>query len=197
MGHRANLPSPDAAWRFTFHKKGNYIMQLEKINISELKADPFDLIGKKWALLTSGNVSSYNTMTVSWGHMGVMWGSPSAIAFVRTNRHTFSFMEKNDLFTLSFFDEKYRSVLNFCGSRSGRDCDKAKETGITPIELGGAAAFAEASLVIVCKKQYSALLDPDAFCDREAFEKWYSESNPIHKEYIGKIISVYTAKDSI
>ena len=82
-------------------------MQFKKVDIKELKFNPFSLIGDEWALLTSGPVEKYNTMTVSWGHMGVMWGSPSVCCFVRTNRHTLPFMEENDTFTLCFFDEKY------------------------------------------------------------------------------------------
>ena len=167
-------------------------MQFKKIDIKELKFNPFSLIGDEWALLTSGPVEKYNTMTVSWGHVGVMWGSPSVCCFVRTNRYTLPFMEENDTFTLCFFDEKYKPALTFCGTKSGRDYDKAKETGLTPINIDGVTAFEEAKLVLVCKKHYSAMLDENAFCDTEAKSKWYSDTNPMHKQFIGAITAVYT-----
>ena len=98
----------------------------------QIQDNPFKLIGKDWALVTSGTKDSFNTMTVSWGGVGVMWGKPVAFTFIRPQRHTFGFIENNNYFTMSFFDEEYRDALNFCGTKSGRDDDKPKETGLTP-----------------------------------------------------------------
>ena len=68
----------------------------------EEKMNPFNLIGKKWFLITSGDESGYNTMTASWGQMGILWNKPVITAFVRPNRKTFEFMENNEYFTISF-----------------------------------------------------------------------------------------------
>lgn len=156
----------------------------------ELKGNPFQEIGRDWFLITAGNAEKYNTMTASWGFMGVMWGAPSFVCAVRTNRHTFGFMEGNDIYTISFFDEDYRSALNFCGSKSGRDHDKAKETGLTPVEIDGAVTFAEAKRVIVCRKRYAEMMKPEAFTSKETYDRWYS-TDPMHKQYIGEILAVY------
>ena len=109
-------------------------MQFEQKTLSEIQWNPFDMIGKQWYLLTAGGLSDYNTMTASWGFMGEMWGKPSFLCGVRTNRHTLPFMEQNDCFSVSFFEESQRAALQFCGTHSGRDYDKAKETGLTPVE---------------------------------------------------------------
>lgn len=104
-------------------------MQFEQKTLSKIQWNPFDMIGKQWYLLTAGGLSDYNTMTASWGFMGEMWGKPSFLCGVRTNRHTLPFMEQNDCFSVSFFEESQRAALQFCGTHSGRDYDKAKETG--------------------------------------------------------------------
>lgn len=164
-------------------------MALHEINIDELNFNPWDKIGNQWFLLTSGDEGSFNTMTASWGFMGFMWRRRTFNAVVRPNRYTFEFMEKNDLFTASFFDEKYRPALSFCGSHSGRDCDKMKETGLTPVFLDGTTAFEEADLVIVCKKIYAQDMDVSMLAEDI---RPINGSDPIHKQYIGEILKVYS-----
>ena len=109
--------------------------EFRTITPEEFSGNPFTLIGRDWMLVTAANPGDglrggedYNTMTASWGGMGILWGKPVAFVFVRPQRHTFSFTEKNDRLTLSFFGPEYREALNFCGTKSGRDCDKAAET---------------------------------------------------------------------
>ena len=126
----------------------------KKITTEELTANPFKLIGKDWMLITAGDKEKFNTMTASWGGVGIMWGKPVATAYIRPQRYTFEFIENGDYYTQSFFDEEYRDALKFCGSKSGRDYDKVKETGLTPVvdDETGAVYFKEAKLVFICKK---------------------------------------------
>lgn len=156
----------------------------------ELGINPFTTIGKEWFLLTAGTQEAYNTMTCSWGAMGEIWGNPSVTAYIRTSRHTFGFMEEGDRFTISVFPEEYRKALAFCGSHSGRDCDKAQETGLTPVELDGVVAFAEAKLVFVCEKVYAQMMDESCFTVPELKDQFYG-TDPMHKMYIGRIVKVY------
>lgn len=156
----------------------------------ELGVNPFTAIGKEWFLLTAGTENAFNTMTCSWGAMGEIWNNPSVTAYVRTSRYTYGFMEEGERFTISVFSEEYRKALAFCGSHSGRDCDKVKETGLTPVNLDGAVAFAEAKLVFVCEKVYAQLMDVNCFTVPEHAEKFYG-SDEIHKMYIGRILKVY------
>lgn len=165
-------------------------MDFIKKDINSESFNPFKLIGKDWFLLTSGNMNEYNTMTASWGQMGILWNKPVFTTVVRTSRKTFELMEKNEFFTASFFDEDYRSALNFCGSHSGRDCDKAKETGLVPVELEGTVAFEQAKAVMVCRKLYEKDMAEDDFLDKSLL-KFY-EKDPFHKTFIGEIVGYYT-----
>ena len=161
-----------------------------EISPEEITGNPFKLIGKDWALVTSGTRESFNTMTVSWGGVGVMWGKPSAFTFIRPQRYTFEFTEKNDFYTMSFFDEGYRKALQLCGTKSGRDVDKAKETGLTPaFTEDGVPYFEQASLVLVCKKAYAQFLTEDSVTEKGNIDKWYPEKD-FHKMYISEIVKV-------
>jgi flavin reductase (DIM6/NTAB) family NADH-FMN oxidoreductase RutF len=157
---------------------------------SELTCNPFTTIGKDWFLLTAGTPDNFNTMTCSWGAMGVIWNVPSVTAYVRTSRHTFGYLEGGNTFTISVFPEEYRKALSFCGSHSGRDTDKIAETGLTPVTLCGAPAFAEAKLVLVCEKMYSQMLSASEFADASVIDAFYSK-DAMHKMYIGRVLEAY------
>lgn len=169
-------------------------MSLVKTSIENLSVNPFALIGRDWYLITAGkSVSDYNTMTASWGSLGVMWGKNIFTCGIRPNRHTFGFVEESEYFTMSFFDsDKYRDMLTFCGTKSGRDVDKAKETGITPVEIDGTVSFEEAKLVFVCRKMYAQDLEENNFIDKDAL-KFY-EKDPYHRMYTSEIVAVYENK---
>lgn len=158
------------------------------------KFNPATIISEGSFLLTAGTLGSYNTMTAGWGQTGVLWQRPVFTAYVRPNRYTFEFTEKNELFTVSFFNQKeYAKMLSFCGSKSGKDYDKAKETGITPFEVDGSVSFREAHTIYVCKKLYITDFSENNFLDKSIYSACYSETNPVHKVYIGEIISAYNA----
>lgn len=163
---------------------------LKEVSIDSLKFNPFDKIGKEWMLITAGDEEKINTMTASWGAMGVVWGVNTVTVYIRQSRYTKEFVDKNDTFTISVLGEEYRKALNLCGSVSGRDRDKIKESGLTPLFLDGAPAFEEADMVMVCKKMYEDIIDVDRFADAENKEKWYGD-NDYHTMYIAKIEKVY------
>ena len=79
-----------------------------------MEFDPFTKIGKEWALLTAGSKDKANTMTISWGGVGILWGKNVAFVFVRDSRYTKELIDKNEFFSLSFLSEKYRAALNYC-----------------------------------------------------------------------------------
>lgn len=161
----------------------------KEISASEITQNIFDLIGKDWSLVTSGNADKFNTMTISWGGAGIMWGKPVAFTFIRPQRYTFEFIEANGFYTMSFFDEKYRDALKLCGTKSGRDIDKVAQTDLTPaFTEDGIPYFEEAKLVLVCKKLYAQSLNYKSFLDNEAVLKWYD--NDFHKMYISEIVKV-------
>ena len=162
-------------------------MSFKEISANELCFNPFTKIGKEWMLITAGDENGWNTMTASWGFMGVMWGKNVIETVIRPSRYTIEFVEKNDLFTVSFFGEEYRKALQFCGSHSGRDCDKAKETGLTPLFTDGTAAFEEASMIFVCRKVYAQDMDTRQLA--EEHRHWYDKDG-VHKAFMGEIVKV-------
>ena len=167
-------------------------MAFVRTEVEQLTFNPFTKIGKEWFLLTSGTPDGYNTMTASVGQMGVLWGKNVLTAYVRTSRKTFELIERNDLFTVSFLPEQERPALQFCGSHSGRDCDKAKETGLVPVGLDGSTSFAQASLVLVCRKLYAGPLDMTQAVD-SGIPAFY-EKDAMHHMSIAEILAAYENK---
>jgi flavin reductase (DIM6/NTAB) family NADH-FMN oxidoreductase RutF len=160
-------------------------------NLKEFPGSPFARIGDEWLLITAGNVASdksnWNTMTASWGSLGVLWGKNVAFVFIRPQRHTVGFANANPLFTMSFFDKSYRKALAFCGDKSGRDFDKAAETGLTPVEFkDGTISFKEAKEAITCRKIYTHDFDPAKFLDPSIGADCYPNKD-YHRMFIGEI----------
>ena len=161
---------------------------MREISVTNLPKSPIEMIGKDWMLITSGDKQNYNTMTASWGGVGVLWNKNVVFAFVRPSRHTFSFLNSNEYFSLSFFDEKYRDVLSYCGKYSGRDVDKAKECNITAQFSEDAPYFAEADTVIICKKLYIQDMTEDCFIDKALLSNYNGDD--YHRVFIGEIVKV-------
>jgi len=165
-------------------------------NFNELKPyrlneNIFKLLDNKWMLITAGTPEKFNTMTASWGGFGILWNKTIATIYVRPQRYTFEFVEKNPCFNLSFFNEEYRSALNFCGSKSGREFDKVKETGLTPqLTPNGIITFKEAYLSIDCIKLYADNLNPNNFIDNTLIDKIYPKKD-FHRFFIGEIKGCY------
>ena len=120
---------------------------MKKLEVKDLKENFFEAIGKEWMLVTAGTKEKFNTMTASWGGVGIMWGKSVATAYIRPQRYTKEFVDAQETFTLSFYDETYRKALSICGSKSGRDCEKEKEAGLTPYYVDGTTAFEEANMI--------------------------------------------------
>lgn len=157
-------------------------------NVYEWKDNPFEAIGKEWMLVTAGTREKSNTMTASWGGVGVLWNKPVAFSFLRPQRYTLEFLEREEYYTLAFFGEGYRSALSFCGSKSGRDVDKWKETGLTPA-FDLAPFPAEARLVLVCKKLYQQDMEPGCFLEEALAEQHYPQKD-FHRVFVGEIVKV-------
>lgn len=163
---------------------------LKEFSVNELCFNPFEKIGQEWCLISAGNEESYNTMTASWGGVGVLWNKSVATVYIRPQRYTKKFIDGSDTFTLAFFPEGYKNALTFCGRYSGRDYDKAKETGLTPWFSDGTVAFEEANLVLVCRKLYAQEMSEDCFVDKYVLERNYP-NNDLHTVYVGEIVKAY------
>jgi flavin reductase (DIM6/NTAB) family NADH-FMN oxidoreductase RutF len=152
-----------------------------------LEDNVFRLMGRGWFLFTAGTIERWNTMTAAWGGLGFLWERRVAFGFVRPQRHTFGFVEKHAHFTFCFFDERHRAILEYCGSHSGRDVDKAAATGLVPVAgPDGTVLFAQARLALVCRKIHTQDIDPGRFLD-PALHAVYPGKD-YHRMYVGEIV---------
>ena len=162
----------------------------QRIDPKNIQENVFSLIGDQWMLVTAGTEERCNTMTASWGGLGVLWGAPAATCYIRPQRYTKEFLDREEYFTLTFFDEKYRRALSLCGSKSGRDVDKIKECGFTVRTAAcGAPYFEQARLVLVCRKRFVQEMDPSRI-PQDVKEKWYPQQD-YHTMYIGEITEAW------
>lgn len=158
-----------------------------QLDAESIQENFIKLIGSDWMLITAGDLKSFNTMTAAWGSIGYLWNRQIAVCYVRPTRYTFEFTEKHDWFTLSFFEEKDRSILDFCGNTSGKKVDKIKETGLIPFETSnGNIAFEQARIVLECRKIYADDMVPEKFIDK-SIESVYPLKD-YHRMYIGHIV---------
>lgn len=171
-------------------------MSLKAIDMKELKFNPMTLIGKEWMLVSAGNEKSFNTMTAQWGHLGAIWNGdmPTSVIYLRPQRYTRSFVDKEDYYTLSFFDEAYKKDLMYIGTHSGRDEDKLAKTSLTPVFSDESVYFKEAKMVFVCRKIYRDKLHEESFIDQDILKKNYPEHD-FHYVYIGEIVKAYVNED--
>lgn len=163
--------------------------QFLSITPESLDKSPFQLIGKDWMLVTAEANGKANTMTASWGGLGVMWGKNVAYVVIRPQRHTKTFIDASDTLSLSFYDESFRKQLGYLGKVSGRDEDKITTSGLTLTHEGETPYFEEANLVLVCKKLYAQAFDPACFIDTESESKWYPNKD-YHTLYIVEVEKV-------
>ena len=166
---------------------------MEKINVKELNDNVFETIGKEWMLVCAGNKDHFNMMTASWGCLGWLWNKPVAVVFIRPERFTHGIIEENEFMTLSFLgnSEEARKIYRFCGSKSGRDLDKAKETGLIPVETdNGSIAFDQSRLTLECRKLYKDSMTAEKFLDKDLLQ-WYGAKGGFHDVYVVEITNAY------
>ncbi len=161
----------------------------------ELTLPIFRRIQEDWFLLTVTKEGKRNTMTASWGGLGVLWGMPVAFLFVRPTRYTHTLIGKESHITLSFFGKAYREALRICGIRSGRDSDKEREAGLHPFRVGRGFAYEEAELILSGVPLYgNALAESGLYA--EELRKYY-EKEPYHTVFICRIDEILERKDDV
>ena len=149
-------------------------MAFREISVEQLKDNPFTLINKDWMLITAGD--------------GELWNKCVATCYIRPQRYTLEFVEREEYYSLCFFGPEYRQALSLCGSKSGRDVDKDAATGLTPCFDQAAPYYEQARLVFLCRKLYRQDMEESAFLDKGLLEKWYD--NDLHRMFIGEIVKV-------
>lgn len=165
---------------------------MKQLEIKDLSENFFETISKEWMLVTAGTEDKFNTMTASWGGIGFLWNKPVAFVFIRPERYTFEFIENNESLTLAFLGTENRSIYNLCGSKSGRDTDKIKATGLQPLTTAsGNITFSQARLTLECRKLYRQPLTAEDFIDKSLADKWYSERDGFHHLYVVEIMEIW------
>lgn len=159
------------------------------IKAEEISNNPFQLIGKDWMLITAAKENKVNTMTASWGGVGVMWGKNVVYVVIRPQRYTKEFIDANTSFSLTFFSEEYKKQLSYLGSVSGKEEDKIKKSGLTLETRSQIPYFAEGKLVLLCHKLFAQPLQEESFLNQELIEKWYPQKD-YHILYIAEITEV-------
>lgn len=172
---------------------------MKTIRPEQLDDNVFKMIGKDWMLVSActkevneeGDIKTgrVNTMTASWGGAGILWNKPVATIYLRPSRYTKEIIDQTDTFSLSVLPDKFRNALNYCGSHSGRDCDKIRESKLNVEYLNGTPWIKEARVVLVCRKLYVQEFDPNCFADELICKSNYRKDD-FHTMYIGEIIRV-------
>ncbi|MCC8105325.1 MAG: flavin reductase [Clostridiales bacterium] len=162
----------------------------QEMKPTELKENVFDLIGKQWLLVTAAKPDgTCNTMTASWGGLGVMWGKNVAFLVIRPQRYTKEFIDSSETLSISVLPDGYKKQYGYLGSVSGRDEDKIAKTGLTVVKDGETPYFEEARLSMICRKLFAQPYDPEAFLDKQVDVDCYPQKD-YHTLYICEIEKV-------
>ena len=162
---------------------------MEKVDCKEWNENVFKVIGDDWMLLTEKAGEKVNTMTASWGGLGIMWGKQVAFIFIRTQRYTKEFVDQSDVLSISVLPNEFRKELGYLGKVSGRDEDKITKAGLHIMEEEKVPYFEEARLAFLCKKLYVQDLKENCFIEKELIEKWYPNQD-FHYMYVVEITKV-------
>lgn len=146
-------------------------------------------------LLTGEAGKAENVMTISWGQWGIVWFKPACTILVRKGRHSYRFL-KNGTFTISIPQNgAMREELAFCGSKSGRDCDKFKELGLKtmPPRACGVEALEGCSLHFECRVMATAPMDLESLEPQLRVRCGYDGENPdtLHEIFFAEIVAAY------
>lgn len=159
--------------------------QFVEIKPEQMIGNPFQLIGSDWMLVTAQKEGQVNTMTASWGGLGVLWGKNVVYVVIRPTRFTKEFVDAAETFSLTFLDPVFRKQLAYLGAVSGRDVPKIEKSGLTVTHSDQTPYFAEGRLVIICRKLFRQVIDPAGFLD-PAIEDNYPGKD-YHTLYVAEV----------
>ncbi|MDR1054499.1 MAG: flavin reductase [Prevotellaceae bacterium] len=170
----------------------------KKIEATELTDNIFKLVGEDFTVITAGDETHYNSMTASWGGVGILFNNPATWCFLRANRYTLELMKKHETYTMAYFPEEYKDRVMYLGSVTGRNTDKMKNTTLTYVKThDGNIAYKEAKLIIECKLIELTTVNPSDFYTEKGksfIEEAYTEVKDYHKIVLGQITSIWVSK---
>lgn len=154
----------------------------------KLELDVFSRFNDRWALVCAGGRAGFNAMAISWGGLGTLWSRPAATVYVKPIRYTWEFLQKNDYFTVIFLPDRLKKAVGVMGSHSGRDCDKVRLAGLTPVFLENGVTFAEAETTLVCRRMYTQNMTRDTM-PADVIADHYTDEEP-HTVFIGQVTEI-------
>ena len=170
---------------------------MKEISYKNLKLNPITSIADDWIELVTGkDTDKVNAMTLSWGEIGSLWGHSTGMAvvtiYVRPQRFSKALLDKNDYFTLCFF-EGHKKELAYLGSHSGKNEDKIKNVNFTVTSNSSYSYINESKMVFVCRKLYRQTMKEECFIDKSIIDDFYPKKD-FHDIYIAKIEKILIAE---
>ena len=172
----------------------------QEINVWEYAPQILEAVGKG-VLLTAKADGKVNPMTIGWGTLGIQWGKPIFIVFVRQSRYTKTLLDKNPEFTVNVpMGTCDKNILGVCGRESGRDVDKIQKLGLTLIEgeTVSVPGILQLPLTLECKVIYKQDQELSAL-DEESRKRYYKsgtkDEGDFHTAYYGEISAAYILRD--
>lgn len=164
---------------------------MKHLNVAEITDNFVNKIDKQTALVTARKKDgTFNMCTVSWASIGRLWRKNIITIYIKPIRFTDSFIIEDNYFTLSFLDNNHHNDLILCGTKSGKNFDKIKNTNLKPIFLKNGITFEDYDLVFVLKKIYQGKFNEQGLISKEEIINRYYVDEPFHNVYIGEIVDI-------
>jgi len=171
---------------------GDLDMAKVKVDYKDYFAETIQQMSENGLLLvTTGKNKRANIMTIGWGTIGYIWGTPVFIVLVRPSRYTYSRLEEVNEFTVNVPPKKLTGAALHCGTVSGRDHDKFQEMNLTQTILPEVQVpiIEECHIHFACKILHRHHLVPEML-DKVAKKQFYPK-NDYHQVYYGEIVATY------
>jgi flavin reductase (DIM6/NTAB) family NADH-FMN oxidoreductase RutF len=179
-------------------KKKSFDELFTEITPDKIDKNIIELIRTYNIVITAGKETSYNSMVAGDGGIGILMGKPVTYCGLRGSRYTLEIILKDSIYTMSFFEDKYRDDYMIFGQKSGRDTDKMKESKLAAVATpSGKMAYKEAFMIIECQLAQTHtvnLKEVYAEHNREFFADAYKEVGKYHKIVFGDITNVWVRK---
>lgn len=150
---------------------------MKEIKHENFQENAFEMIGKDWLLITAEKDGKVNTMTASWGGVGILWNKKVAYIFIRPQRYTKEFVDFSDRLSVCVLPNSYRKELSYLGNVSGKDEDKISNANLKVQKYEDVPYFDEARLTLICRKLYAQDLKEEYFIEKDIIDKWYPQKS--------------------
>jgi flavin reductase (DIM6/NTAB) family NADH-FMN oxidoreductase RutF len=166
-------------------------LKKDELSLTDVFKCTYDKFDNGVLLVSAGSDGRKNIMTIGWGLIGILWREPVFMVAVRDSRYTHELIEETNEFTVNIPGDDMGEAIKLCGSVSGRDHDKFKETGLTAVAGKNVQApiISECLLHFECTVIGKTQVTPEKLSE-EVLQSCYPRDD-FHTLYYGKILSVY------